>query len=73
MLGAYRLKLWLAMSVGALLAFVLGGWVSQRGLRPVRLLANRAAAIDAHHLHLRLDEFNEFSELQVLSQALIRC
>ncbi|QOQ78211.1 heavy metal sensor histidine kinase [Pseudomonas poae] len=70
MLGAYRLKLWLAMSVGALLAFVLGGWVSQRGLRPVRLLAKRAAAIDAHHLHLRLDEFNEFSELQVLSQAL---
>ncbi|NWA85952.1 heavy metal sensor histidine kinase [Pseudomonas sp. D2002] len=70
MLGAYRLKLWLAMSVGALLAFVLGGWVSQRGLRPVRLLAKRAAAVDVHHLHLRLDEFNEFSELQVLSQAL---
>ena len=70
MLGAYRFKLWLAMSVGALLAFVLGGWVSQRGLRPVRLLAKRAAAIDAHHLHLRLDEFNEFSELPVLSQAL---
>lgn len=70
MLAAYRLKLWLAMSVGALLAFVLGGWVSQRGLRPVRLLAKRAAAIDAHHLHLRLDEFNELSELQLLSQAL---
>jgi two-component system heavy metal sensor histidine kinase CusS len=70
MLGAYRLKLWLAMSVGALLAFVLGGWVSQRGLRPVRLLAKRAAAIDVHHLHLRLDEFNELSELQALSQAL---
>ena len=31
MLSAYRLKLWLALSVGALLAFVLGGWVSQRG------------------------------------------
>ena len=70
MLGAYRLKLWLAMSVGSLLAFVLGGWVSQRGLRPVRLLAKRAAAIDVHHLHLRLDEFNELSELQALSQAL---
>lgn len=70
MLGAYRLKLWLAMSVGALLAFVLGGWVSRRGLQPVRRLAQRAAAIDAHHLHLRLDEFNELRELQALSHAL---
>jgi two-component system heavy metal sensor histidine kinase CusS len=70
MLAAYRLKLWLAMSVGALLAFVLGGWVSRRGLRPVRLLARRAAGIDVQHLHLRLDEFNDLSELQVLSNAL---
>ncbi|MCX2900477.1 heavy metal sensor histidine kinase [Pseudomonas mandelii] len=70
MLGAYRFKLWLAMSVGALLAFVLGWWVSQRGLRPVRLLARRAAGIDVQHLHLRLDEFSELRELQVLSHAL---
>jgi len=70
MLAAYRLKLWLALSVGALLAFVLGGWVSRRGLQPVRRLAQRAAAIDVQHLHLRLDEFNELSELQVLSHAL---
>lgn len=70
MLAAYRLKLWLALSVGALLAFVLGGWVSRRGLQPVRRLAQRAAAIDVQHLHLRLDEFSELSELQVLSHAL---
>ncbi|MBX7276663.1 heavy metal sensor histidine kinase [Pseudomonas sp. ERGC3:05] len=70
MLGAYRLKLWLAMSVGALLAFVLGGWVSRRGLQPVRRLAQRATGIDVQHLHLRLDEFNELSELQALSHAL---
>ena len=70
MLAAYRFKLWLAMSVGALLAFVLGWWVSQRGLRPVRLLARRAAGIDVQHLHLRLDEFSELSELQALSHAL---
>ena len=70
MLGAYRLKLWLALSVGALLAFVLGGWVSRRGLKPVRTLAQRAAGIDVQHLHLRLDEFNELSELQTLSHAL---
>lgn len=70
MLAAYRLKLWLALSVGALLAFVLGGWVSRRGLKPVRTLAQRAAGIDVQHLHLRLDEFNELSELQTLSHAL---
>ena len=70
MLGAYRFKLWLAMSVGALLAFVLGWWVSQRGLRPVRLLARRAAGIDVQHLHVRLDEFSELRELQTLSHAL---
>ncbi|QXH64596.1 heavy metal sensor histidine kinase [Pseudomonas azerbaijanorientalis] len=70
MLGAYRLKLWLAMSVGALLAFAFGWWVSQRGLHPVRLLAKRAAGIDVQHLHLRLDEFNELNELKLLSSAL---
>ncbi|WP_407315052.1 heavy metal sensor histidine kinase [Pseudomonas sp. nanlin1] len=70
MLGDYRLKLWMALSVAALLAFVLGGWVSQRGLRPVRLLAARAARIDVQHLHERLDEFKELRELQVLSHAL---
>ncbi|MBU0882118.1 MAG: HAMP domain-containing protein, partial [Gammaproteobacteria bacterium] len=70
MLASYRLKLWLALSVGALLAFGLGWLVSQRGLRPVRQLATRAAAIDVQHLHLRLDEFKDVSELQALSQAL---
>ncbi|WP_445939644.1 heavy metal sensor histidine kinase [Pseudomonas sp.] len=70
MLAAYRLKLWLALSVGALLAFGLGWLVSQRGLRPVRQLAARAAAIDVQHLHMRLDEFKDVSELQALSQAL---
>lgn len=70
MLAAYRLKLWLALCVGALLAFGLGWLVSQRGLRPVRQLAMRAAAIDVQHLYLRLDEFKDVSELQALSQAL---
>lgn len=70
MLAAYRLKLWLALGAGALLAFLLGWAVSLRGLRPVRMLAARAAAIDVQHLHLRLDAAQQISELQQLSNAL---
>jgi two-component system heavy metal sensor histidine kinase CusS len=70
MLSAYRFKLWLALSVGAIMAFLLGWLVSQRGLHPVRALATRAAAIDARNLHLRLHEFEQVNELSALSQAL---
>lgn len=70
MLAAYRLKLWLALGAGALLAFLLGWAVSQRGLRPVRTLAARAAAIDVQHLHLRLDSAQQVSELRQLGDAL---
>ncbi|RAR60253.1 two-component system heavy metal sensor histidine kinase CusS [Onishia taeanensis] len=70
MLAAYRLKLWMALGVGALLAFLLGWGISRRGLRPVRRLARRAGAIDARHLHLRLDSDHEVTELRVLSQVL---
>ncbi|PJI99750.1 two-component system heavy metal sensor histidine kinase CusS [Acidovorax sp. 69] len=70
MLAAYRLRLWLALGMGALLAFGLGWAVSQRGLRPVRTLAARAAAIDVQHLHLRLQGVEQVHELQQLGQAL---
>ncbi|MBV0933807.1 heavy metal sensor histidine kinase [Marinobacterium weihaiense] len=70
MLAAYRLKLGMALAAGALLAFALGGLISQRGLRPVRHLAARAARIDAQHLYLRLDDRYPVSELHALSQAL---
>lgn len=70
MLAAYRLTLWLALGVGALLAFGLGWGVSQRGLRPVRTLTARAAAIDVQHLHLRLHGVEQVQELQQLSEAL---
>lgn len=70
MLSAYQMKLWASLAVGALIAFLLGWFVSQRGLRPVRQLAARAAAIDAQHLHLRLDDYREASELTALSAAL---
>ncbi len=70
MLGVYRLKLWLALATGALLAFVLGWLVSERGLRPVRHLTRRALAIDVQHLHLRIEDGTELSELRALGEAL---
>lgn len=70
MLAAYRLKLWLALGAGALLAFGLGWAVSQRALRPVRTLAARAANIDVQHLHLRLQSAGQVRELAQLGEAL---
>lgn len=70
MLSAYRWKVLLAVTVGALLAFLLGWLVSQRGLKPVRQLATRAATIDVQHLHVRLEPFQDVSELSALSHAL---
>lgn len=70
MLAAYRMKLWLALAMGALLVFLLGWLVSLRGLRPVRQLTRRALAIDVRHLHLRIDKRSEPSELRALSDAL---
>ena len=72
MLAAYRLRLWLALGTGALLAFGLGWAVGLRGLRPVRTLAARAEAIDVQHLHLRLPgvEQQQVQELAQLGDAL---
>ncbi len=70
MLGAYRTKLWWALSVGALLASVLGWLISRRALRPVRRLTRQALAIDVQHLHLRLDDSTVPSELEPLRAAL---
>ncbi|HCP53178.1 MAG: two-component sensor histidine kinase [Pseudomonadaceae bacterium] len=70
MLDAYKMKLWLSLGVGSLLAFLLGWLVSQRGLRPVRELAASASAIDVQHLHLRLNDYRDVSELEALSGAL---
>ena len=44
--------------------------MSERGLRPVRQLTRRALAIDVQHLHLRIDDCAELSELRALSDAL---
>ena len=70
MLAAYRAKLWWALSLGALLASLLGWLISRRALRPVRHLTRQALAIDVQHLHLRLDESAMPSELEPLRAAM---
>ncbi|QQN52166.1 heavy metal sensor histidine kinase [Stutzerimonas balearica] len=70
MLAAYRAKLWWALSLGALLASVLGWLISRRALRPVRQLTRQALAINVQHLHLRLDDSTVPNELEPLRVAL---
>lgn len=70
MLGAYRMKIWIALCAGTLLAFLLGKLVSQRGLQPLRELTVKAADIDVRSLHVRLDCFDSVEELKTLSQTL---
>ncbi|XLZ67976.1 heavy metal sensor histidine kinase [Massilia sp. SR12] len=70
-LATYRNTLWIALALGAALSFTLGWLISERNLRPVRLLAERAAAIDVRSLHVRLGaQGNELRELRGLSGAL---
>jgi len=70
MLAAYRLRLGLALALGAVLAYLLGLAIAVRGLRPVRDLAARAAAIDVRHLSQRLDDAGAARELDALRAAL---
>lgn len=70
MLAAYRLKLLITLAVGGVLAFMLGAWVSRRGLKPVRTLARQAEGIDVRRLHLRLAEANLPEELLGLAHSL---
>ncbi len=74
-LATYRNTLWMALFLGAALSFVLGWLISERSLRPVRQLAERAAAIDVRCLHARLADASSHpgaapSELRALSAAL---
>lgn len=70
MLAAYRLRLWLALVMGALLAFVLGWGVSRHGLQPLRRLAEQASRISTRQLDRRLNVVGEAQEISRLSQGL---
>ena len=70
MLAAYRLRLWAALGVGALLASLLGWAISRRALRPVRRLTEQALSIDVQNLHRRLEGTRMPAELEPLRVAL---
>ncbi|MCD6439415.1 heavy metal sensor histidine kinase [Vreelandella alkaliphila] len=72
MLAAYRLKLWVALVTGALLAFLLGWGVSRQGLQPLRRLAEQTNRIDIRQLDRRLNVAGETEEINRLSQGLNR-
>jgi two-component system heavy metal sensor histidine kinase CusS len=70
-MASYRDTLWIAMALGAALSFALGWIISERNLRPVRQLAERAAAIDVRSLHVSLGApDSQLRELRGLSRAL---
>ncbi len=70
MMAAYRRNLGLAWLAGVVLAFVLGWEAVRRGLIPLARLGKQAAAIDPHHLGVRIDDQRQPQELQALTVAL---
>lgn len=70
MLHVYRDRLWITMAVGGAFSFLFGWAIGLHGLRPVRTLAKDAMKIDAQHLSVRLQGFNQVDELQQLSESL---
>ena len=70
MLAAYRNTLIVALSLGGLFTFLLGAFISQRGLRPLRQLAEQAGTINAQQLHKRLSANSDYLELGLLESSL---
>jgi len=70
MLGSYRLRLYLAVGLGALLAFALGLLLLRRGLRPLRQLSAAVRGIDLRSLDQRLPAAGTPTELLEPVQAL---
>ncbi|HDR8968094.1 TPA: heavy metal sensor histidine kinase [Burkholderia vietnamiensis] len=55
LLESYRVDIWFAVAVGAILLGALGYAVARRGLRPVKSIGRQASTIEAHNLNERLD------------------
>ncbi|MEB2869769.1 heavy metal sensor histidine kinase [Pseudomonas rhizosphaerae] len=69
-LASYRLRLYLAVAVGALLAWIIGLLLVRRALTPLRDMADALALIDLRNLHRRLADTAAPLELQAPLQAL---
>ncbi|MBB6156760.1 two-component system heavy metal sensor histidine kinase CusS [Pseudomonas sp. JAI115] len=70
MLASYRLRLYLAVGLGALLAFALGLVLLRRGLQPLRQLSAAVRGIDLRSLDQRLPTSGTPAELLEPVQAL---
>lgn len=70
MLASYRLRLYLAVGLGALLAFALGLLLLRRGLQPLRQLSEAVRGIDLRSLDQRLPANGTPAELLEPVQAL---
>ncbi|CAB3724280.1 Sensor protein CzcS [Paraburkholderia phenoliruptrix] len=55
LLESYRVNIWLAVAVGAMLVGTLGYAVARRGLLPVKSIGHQTSSIEAHNLGERLD------------------
>ncbi|NTX25992.1 heavy metal sensor histidine kinase [Burkholderia pyrrocinia] len=72
LLESYRVDIWLAAAVGALLVGALGHAVASRGLRPVKSLGRQTSRIEAHNLNARLDARGGPVELRELATSVNR-
>jgi two-component system heavy metal sensor histidine kinase CusS len=70
MLGSYRMRLYLAIGLGALSAFALGLLLLRRGLQPLRHLSDAVRGIDLRSLDQRLATADAPTELLEPVQAL---
>ncbi|MGN4051790.1 heavy metal sensor histidine kinase [Pseudomonas sp. SM4] len=70
MLGSYRMRLYLSVVLGALLAFALGLLLLRRGLQPLRQLSEAVRGIDLRSLDQRLPANGTPAELLEPVQAL---
>lgn len=70
MLGSYRMRLYLSVVLGALLAFALGLVLLRRGLQPLRQLSEAVRGIDLRSLDQRLPANGTPAELLEPVQAL---
>ena len=69
MLGEFRQRIYLAVSLAFLITAVLGFVLLRRGLRPLREMAAHATDISPARLHSRMSSDNTPVELQQLSDA----